>query len=394
MTTQRVRVGDVLAADRRPVSPTPSCEYVSIGVRSFGKGIFHYEPKRGDQLGKLRFYSVPPDRLVISNIKGWEGAIAVSGPEDSETIASNRFLIYEPRDTKIDLNWAKWFFLSEVGLPLIQQASPGSADRNRTLAIERFENLEIPLPPIDTQLDVAARLDLVARTSARHLGQHEASVLELCNCESAAVRALIAAGIESGWPMRPLSEVALINPSTERVRPGETVAFVPMSAVDAETGEIVSDQAKLARDVGTGYKHFQQDDVIFARITPCMQNGKTAVFRGPQQHGFGSTEFHVIRPGPEVTSEWLQRVMRTTDFRNMAVTKFTGTAGQQRVPAAFLQGVEIPVPPTTTEQAHAVAALDEVAGRFRQLRCLRARCEVLSRALLPSALNEAFADLT
>lgn len=167
MSARRVRVGDVLRLERTPVEPDPTRDYTTIGVRSFGKGIFHYDPKPGDELGKLRFFELRPDRLVVSNIKGWEGAVGVSAESDAGCIASNRFLIYSPVDDWVDVRWARWFFLSEAGLPLIQHASPGSADRNRTLAIERFENLEIPLPPIEEQIEVAAHLDLVAAAQGR-----------------------------------------------------------------------------------------------------------------------------------------------------------------------------------------------------------------------------------
>jgi hypothetical protein len=162
VSVRRVRVGEVLELDRTPVEPDAAHDYVAIGVRSFGKGIFHYDPKPGDELGKLRFFELKPDRLVVSNIKGWEGAVAVSAESDAGCVASNRFLIYSPIDGQIDVGWARWFFLSATGLPLIQQSSPGSADRNRTLAIDRFENLEIPVPPIEQQVELAAYLDRIA----------------------------------------------------------------------------------------------------------------------------------------------------------------------------------------------------------------------------------------
>ena len=73
-------------------------EYTSIGIRSFGKGIFHYDRALGGQLGSLRFFEIQPDRLVVSNIKGWEGAIAVSSTADAGHLASNRFLSYAPAD--------------------------------------------------------------------------------------------------------------------------------------------------------------------------------------------------------------------------------------------------------------------------------------------------------
>lgn len=162
MTPRTRRVGDVLQLERIAVNPDPGIDYVSIGIRSFGKGIFHYEPKPGDQLGSLRFFELHPDRLVISNIKGWEGAVAVSGADDAGTVASNRFLIYQPiDDDEVDVGWARWYFLSEPGIVQLQRASPGSADRNRTLAIDRFEALQIPLPPIEEQRRIAMRLNTI-----------------------------------------------------------------------------------------------------------------------------------------------------------------------------------------------------------------------------------------
>ena len=173
MTLRRVLVGKVLKLERRPVEPEPTQEYVSIGVRSFGKGIFHYEPTSGDRLGKLRFFEVVPNRLVVSNIKAWEGAVGVSSDADAGCIASNRFLSYMSVDDQIDVRWARWYFLSDDGNELLQRASPGSADRNRTLAIDRFEALEIPLPPIDEQRRVAQQLDVIETLTAELLQRAE-----------------------------------------------------------------------------------------------------------------------------------------------------------------------------------------------------------------------------
>lgn len=165
-TVQRVRVGDVLRLVRRPISVDPFQTYTQIGVRSFGKGIFHYDPVTGAELGKLRFFEIHPDELVVSNIKGWEGAIAVSSEEDDGCIGSNRFLTYQPRDGRVDIRYLKYFFLSQSGLELIHRASPGSTDRNLTLGIKAFELIEVPLPPVEEQRHIARQLDrLITRLS-------------------------------------------------------------------------------------------------------------------------------------------------------------------------------------------------------------------------------------
>ncbi len=156
---QRVRVGDVLKLQRRQVSIDPTSEYKLIGVYSFGKGIFHRDPLRGADLGAYKYFEIHPGDLVLSNIQAWERAIAYATPVDQGTIGTHRFLSYIPIDGKIDTNWAHYFFLSKPGFALIEKAAPGSVTRNRTLAIARFENLEIPLPAMTDQRRVASKLD-------------------------------------------------------------------------------------------------------------------------------------------------------------------------------------------------------------------------------------------
>jgi type I restriction enzyme S subunit len=168
-----VRIGDHVALVRRPVLIAPEGEYRQIGLRSFGNGVIHYPAASGRDLGKLRYFEIPERALVLSNIKAWEGAIAISTKHESGSIASNRFLSYlSIDDTSADTGYLRYFFLSNAGLPLIQRASPGAADRNRTLGIKAFEDLQIPLPSIDEQRRVASLLDK-AHDALRHIEDRE-----------------------------------------------------------------------------------------------------------------------------------------------------------------------------------------------------------------------------
>jgi type I restriction enzyme, S subunit len=392
MTVERVRVGDVLKLHRRAVEVEPSAEYREVGVRSFGRGIFHKEPIAGTDLGSKRVFRIEPGDLVISNVFAWEGAISVASEAEEGMIGSHRFMTFRPKDDRADTAWLAWFFLSEPGLELIRRASPGSAGRNRTLAIERFEALEIPLPSIDEQRRVARRLsqldDAVGALSER---LHVARQLELGLLDSVVSQHI---GWTSGkWPFRKLAEVAIVNPPPTKLNADQTVAFVPMASVDARFGTIESPEMRLAGEIGPGYKQFRRGDVIFARITPCMQNGKSAVALGEVEYAYGSTEFHVMRPGPDVSEDWIHRVVRSRHFRLLAASRFTGTAGQQRVPADFLRTVEIPVPPPE-EQAAIVAAVDETILTGDSVQRLRERSARVGAALIASASNEAFASLS
>lgn len=175
-----VRIGDALRLSRNSVEVDPMAMYANIGVRSFGKGVFHYPECAGADLSKLRFYTFPIPSLVVSNIKAWEGAVAMTSEADEGCIASNRFLFYVPKHDNVCVRYIYHYLLSYPGRRALGAASPGSADRNRTLSIKSFENIEMDLPQFQDQVRLAdelhARLELIER--ARHLIQEEEQLLD------------------------------------------------------------------------------------------------------------------------------------------------------------------------------------------------------------------------
>ena len=99
------------------------------------------------------------------------------------------------------------------------------------------------------------------------------------------------------------------------------------------------------KDVIKGYTNFRDGDVLLAKITPCFENGKRAIANNLLNGiGFGSTEFHVLRPKDEVTSDWIFYAISRSDFCNIAKSQMTGTAGQKRVPTRVLEQFDIPIP--------------------------------------------------
>jgi len=155
--------------------------------------------------------------------------------------------------------------------------------------------------------------------------------------------------LPEGWRWVRLGEVTKINPSKKEIREisdDTEVSFVPMDAVDDKKGEIISPEIRKLKDVRKGYTYFGEGDVIFAKITPCMENGKCAVAKNLTNGlGFGSTEFHVIRALNNISSNWVYFYLRQRSTRDEAVKYFTGSVGQQRVPKEFLKNLQIPLPP-------------------------------------------------
>ncbi len=163
--------------------------------------------------------------------------------------------------------------------------------------------------------------------------------------------------------------IAEINPKTELkgMDDDDPVSFIPMEAVTEKINAFTHTLRSLS-EVRKGYTCFQDNDVLWAKITPCMQNGKTAVVLGlTNSVGFGSTEFHVIRTKEGSLSRFLWAVLSMPRLLYAAQGAFTGSSGHQRVPASFLEQLEIPVPPLDV-QRRLVADLD--AARVERDRAL------------------------
>lgn len=193
------------------------------------------------------------------------------------------------------------------------------------------------------------------------------------------------------WLHLDLRSVAEINPRDSALRdtPDDLpVTFVPMSSVSEETATIERPQARRLGDVRRGFTPFQERDVLVAKITPCMENGKAALAQGLLNGlGFGSTEFHVIRASTAILPEFILYFIRQESWRRRARSVMSGAVGQQRVPADFIAATRIPLPPPS-EQRRIVELLDQADA----LRKKRAEADKLADRILPALFLKMFGD--
>lgn len=176
-------------------------------------------------------------------------------------------------------------------------------------------------------------------------------------------------GLPRGWAWATLEELCEINPKHAGDHADTLpVSFVPMAAVDEQSGEITAAVERLYGEVRKGYTHFADGDVLWAKITPCMENGKAAVARGLTNGiGCGTTEFFVLRSRGAVLPEYLHRFMRQTSYRTAARRTMQSGVGQARVPKEFIENTRLPVPPLA-EQHRIVAKLDALLVSSRVAR--------------------------
>ena len=180
------------------------------------------------------------------------------------------------------------------------------------------------------------------------------------------------AAVPDGWQAVRLADVAEINPRRPpiRIEPHTPVTFIPMAAVGEDCSGILVREQRDYREVERGYTYFEENDALFAKITPCLQNGKHALASGLRDgFGFGTTEFHVVRSGPNLDPRHLFRTLTQAPNIEKCARSFSGTAGQQRVQPEVLRSLPLLLPPLAEQRAIAAVldAIDEAIERTEEV---------------------------
>ena len=261
-------------------------------------------------------------------------------------------------------------------------AALGTGTTFGAISGDTLKNFVIPLAPLEQQKRIVAKIEelfshidagIKALKKARQLlKQYRQSVLK------AAFSGKLTTGKEmaqnslnpsENWQIVTIEEIAEINPYVDKKQISDKlrVSFVPMPAVEAETGKIDVSQARSFAEVKKGFTPFLEGDVLFAKITPCMENGKMAIVpKLINNYGFGSTEFHVLRPKDRINANYLYYFMSSEKFRGNAQHNMTGAVGQKRVPKNYLREQKIPVPPLD-EQTEIVKQIEKKFSAANQL---------------------------
>lgn len=201
-------------------------------------------------------------------------------------------------------------------------------------------------------------------------------------------------GDSDSWERVELVDVCKVNPKkidTTDLPDDLEVSFFPMAVLSEIYGEIITPQTKALKEVRTGFTNFSEGDVVFAKITPCMENGKSAVIgKLVNNIGFGSTEFYVLRCSPQLYNRYLYHLLRDKHFRDEAKSVMTGAVGQQRVPKSFLEKYSLYLP-SISEQKEIVRILDKIFMKELKIReiskAVLAQISTMKKAILSRAFR-------
>jgi type I restriction enzyme S subunit len=340
---------------------------------------------------------IPRDRLASPKQLLREGDILISTANSKELVGKSCLVDRLPYEAtfgafvtvirpnkKVSPEYLAFWMKTKEFLDKCYLMSSNTTNISNLRTSELLE-FQIPLPPLTEQKRIAS---LLAR--ADRLRQLRRTARQLADSLLQSVFLEMFGDPRTNpqkWDLFELGEVVEINPpGRPKANADQPTSFLPMTLVDPS--HIYSDILDVKRfdEVSKGYTYFEENDVLFAKITPCMENGNIVIARNLLNgFGFGSTEFHVVRPNEKANAAWLYGFVKRPEFREEATRWFRGTAGQQRVPSDFLESYRVPLPPLPLQE--------EFAGMVARVESLRGRMSEAGRqveGLFESLLHEAF----
>ena len=235
----------------------------------------------------------------------------------------------------------------------------------QNIGADKYQNLLIPTPPLPEQTAVVSFLDHKTQQIDDLIAKKERLIELLKEERTAVINQAVTKGLDpnvpmkdSGiewlgeipehWEVKSLKRICIINPQKSEIDiiKFDYAVFLPMEKV-GEDGTYDSSGVYPTKELVNGYTYFCKGDIILAKITPCFENGKGAILNNlPTQIGFGSTEFHVIRPLKNKSEgHYIYFLTYSEIFKSLGEAYMTGAAGQKRVPTSFIENFKFPIPP-------------------------------------------------
>lgn len=249
-------------------------------------------------------------------------------------------------------------FVNKINLSLI-----ASNSNPPSITAGNLEELQIPLPPLDIQQKIVDECEVVDSEC-----EEAQNTISRCKNQIAEIMKNVKG------EMKKFGEICkVINPSKTDIRdiPDDTVvSFVEMSSISNDGGIEVKIDKNLGDLRKGSYTYFYENDIIIAKITPCMENGKCAIAKQlTNKLGMGSSEFHVFRIKDDYSTEFVFTFLNRKQIREEAEKVMTGSSGHRRVPINFYKDLSIPVPPLAEQQkiVEQITALEDQIAAAKKI---------------------------
>jgi len=378
-----MRIGEFLKRNKTAVAIDDDVIYKRPRIRVRNGGISLRDEILGEKIGTKSQFLISKGQFLLSKIDARNGAFGVVPEKLDGGVITGNFWTFDVDYSIVNPHYLTLLTTTDAFIQFCEQASNGTTNRHY-LQEPLFLNIKVPVPSLEEQNELvktyndimffikmeemkAIDADLKATVSVRnalgvapypgHIEKKLVHYISYGAIDSWSVPQILHAENspfgKSKFACKKLSDLAFINPKTDlsMLSDADNISFIPMEDISDDYGEWIGKRIGSKSDI-KGYTKFQDGDIIWARITPCMQNGKSSLLSNlVNGKGYGSTEFHIIRiKSSEVLPQYIHTLLRHFDVLSDAKRYFTGSAGQQRVPTSYLENLLIPIPPLDVQK--------------------------------------------
>jgi len=357
--------------------------YVSLeNIESNTGRLIDFKPTIGKKIksNKVAFLK---GMVLYGKLRPYLNKVWVS---EFDGIATTEILPFYNNKEKLHPAYLAYFFRSPAFLSIVDLNTSGSRMPRATSKF--FSDVaKIPLPPLPEQNRIVAKLDALFERIDKAVALLEENIRKTEELMEAVLGEVFDKGQVS------LATACIFNPKKSEIKnlPDDLiVSFVPMADLNENQMYFNPRQEKALKEVYSGYTYFQDDDVLLAKVTPCFENGKAGIAKDLKNGiGFGSSEFHVLRPKEGVLSEWIYYAVSTRHLKEEGMKSFTGSSGLQRVPGKFLESYMIQLP-TKKEQEGIVNRINTLFAYVKNLQITQSQKLQSLKSLKSSLLDQAF----
>lgn len=412
------RIGTFLSRNKTPIIIEDDKFYKRVTIKMNNGGCCLRDIIIGKQIGTKLQFLISAGQFILSKIDARNGAMGVVPLECDNAIITGNFWTFDVDRELVDSGYLSLVTTTKEFIGFAETASNGTTNRHY-LQEPLFLDVKIPLPTLEKQQElVKAYSDRIRRAESlerqtEHIEKEiEKYLLETLGISITNAKSLSGLNyvrfkdvVEWGYDRlisnnkqllhstlfqnKLLSSLLEINPKTSfsKLHNNDDVSFIPMECISDKYGKWVERRTCKVNST-KGYTKFINGDLLWARITPCMQNGKSAIVDELENGcGCGSTEFHVLRNhNKNLNLDYVHSLLRLPIVLKNAMKSFTGSAGQQRVPKSYLENLSIPVPPYEVQNA-IVEHINEQKTRIKEL---KKQAEELRTAALVEFEKEIF----
>ena len=320
-----------------------------------------------DDVGPAFIRVFKPGQILYGSRRTYLKKIAVA---DFEGVCANTTFVFETKDPHaFEQRLLPFIMLSKDFTTWSIAKSKGST--NPYVLFSDLADFEFELPPLEEQKVLVDKLWAAYRLKEAY------KKLLVATDEMVKSQFIEMFGnplsLNQKNELKRLGECCILNPRRPNIALCDTdkVSFIPMPAV-SEDGYLVDMTDEEYGKVKKGFTYFENNDVLFAKITPCMENGKGAIVHGLTNGiGMGSTEFHVLRPINGISSPyWLLALTRMPIFRERAAKNMSGTGGQKRVSASYLDQFMVGLPAIEEQRRFEAIYKQADKSKFELKQCI------------------------